>query len=51
MNCPNCNEGLEEGFCSECGHDEDNEDWVKEIYKHYLDEFADENGDLEMYVW
>lgn len=27
------------------------EDWVKEIYTYYIDEFADENGDLEMYVW
>lgn len=25
-------------------------DWQKEIYKHYLDEFADENGELEMWV-
>jgi len=27
------------------------EDWVKEIYTRYLDEFADEKGELEMYVW
>lgn len=25
--------------------------WVKEIYKHYLDEFADDDGILEMWVW
>lgn len=25
--------------------------WVKKIYSRYLDEFADENGELEMYVW
>lgn len=31
--------------------DLDAEDWVREIYKRYLDEFADENGELEMYVW
>lgn len=29
----------------------DMEDWQKEIYKRYLDEFADKNGELEMYVW
>lgn len=29
----------------------DFEDWQKEIYKRYIDEFADENGELEMYVW
>lgn len=27
------------------------EDWIKEIYSHYIDEFADENGELEMYIW
>lgn len=26
-------------------------DWVKEIYSRYLDEFADEDGTLEMWVW
>ena len=26
-------------------------DWVKEIYTHYIEEFADENGELEMEVW
>ena len=31
--------------------DSETEDWVKEIYKHYIDEFADENGELEMYCW
>ena len=25
--------------------------WQREIYCHYLDEFADEKGELEMYVW
>lgn len=29
---------------------EESEDWVLEIYKHYIDEFADEDGMLEMYV-
>jgi hypothetical protein len=24
--------------------------WVKEIYTHYLDEFEDEQGEVEMYV-
>lgn len=27
------------------------EGWVKTIYSHYLDEFADEKGELEMHVW
>lgn len=26
------------------------ESWQKEIYKYYIDEFADENGELEMWV-
>lgn len=25
--------------------------WQKEILKHYLEEFADENGKVELYVW
>jgi len=25
--------------------------WQKEIYQHYIDEFADENGEVEFYVW
>jgi hypothetical protein len=29
----------------------ESEAWVREIYKHYIDEFADENGELEMYCW
>jgi hypothetical protein len=31
--------------------EEINEPWIKEIYGHYIDEFADESGELEMYVW
>lgn len=31
--------------------DDIEKDWIKEIYSHYLDEFADDNGELEMYVW
>lgn len=27
------------------------DNWQKEIYQHYIDEFADENGELELYVW
>lgn len=27
------------------------EDWVREIYTRYLDEFADEKGELEMWCW
>jgi hypothetical protein len=27
------------------------EEWVKEIYTHYLDEFADEKGEIVFYVW
>ncbi len=27
------------------------QDWIKTIYKNYLDEFADEKGELRMYVW
>lgn len=26
-------------------------DWQREIYKRYLDEFADENGELTLYCW
>lgn len=26
------------------------QDWVREIYTRYIDEFADKNGNLEMYV-
>jgi hypothetical protein len=26
------------------------EDWVKEIYSRYIEEFAEESGELEMYV-
>lgn len=27
------------------------EEWVKVIYGHYLDEFADKEGNLDLYVW
>lgn len=26
-------------------------DWQREIYVRYLDEFADESGELEMWIW
>lgn len=29
----------------------DDEKWMKEIYTHYIEEFADDSGELEMYVW
>lgn len=31
--------------------DEIDEDWVKTIYSYYIEEFADDKGELEMYVW
>lgn len=27
------------------------EDWVREIYTHYLDEFEDEKGEVELFAW
>ncbi len=30
---------------------EEKNGWIKEIYKRYIDEFADKNGELLMYVW
>ena len=32
------------------GHDDGMPEWVKTIYGYYLKEFADENGEVEMYV-
>lgn len=31
--------------------DEIDKEWVREIYSHYIEEFADDNGELELYVW
>ena len=41
-------------FCREVLEDEQTDfdaDWQKEIYKHYIDEFADEKGEVELYCW
>ena len=27
------------------------EDWIRIIYKYYIDEFANKDGELRMYVW
>lgn len=38
-------------FSKENLDDLDGDEWVKEIYGHYIDEFADKNGELTMYAW
>jgi hypothetical protein len=35
----------------ENGSFREDQKWAKEIYKLYIDEFADKDGELEMYVW
>ena len=37
-------------FCEDAMDYTEEEEWIKTIYGYYIEEFADENGDLEMYV-
>lgn len=38
-------------FSREFLEESDIEDWQARIYNDFLDEFADENGEVEFYVW